>query len=80
MTGLLLAQAAEDPGLFLLDNSCPLMVDEVQYEDEEVRNMNHLNTLKKTLLAAGIILLMPIVLSASVFAERRQVEGMALIS
>ena len=37
--------------------------------------MNYVNTFKKVLLAAGIILLMPIVLSASVFAERRQVEG-----
>ena len=27
---LLLAQAAEDPGLFLLNNPCPLMIDEVQ--------------------------------------------------
>lgn len=37
--------------------------------------MNYVNTFKKVLLAAGIILLMPMVLSASVFAERRQVEG-----
>lgn len=37
--------------------------------------MNYVNTFKKVLLAAGIILLMPVVLSASVFAERRQVEG-----
>lgn len=27
---ILLAQAAEDPGLFLLNNPCPLMIDEVQ--------------------------------------------------
>lgn len=37
--------------------------------------MNYVNTFKKVLLAAGIILLMPMLLSASVFAERRQVEG-----
>ncbi len=27
---ILLAQAAEDPGLFLLNNPCPLMIDEIQ--------------------------------------------------
>ena len=27
---LLLAQATDDPGLFLLNNPCPLMIDEVQ--------------------------------------------------
>ncbi|MER2139344.1 MAG: hypothetical protein ABS965_04375, partial [Succiniclasticum sp.] len=37
--------------------------------------MNYVNTLKKVFLTAGIILLLPIVLSASVFAERRQLEG-----
>ena len=37
--------------------------------------MNYVNTLKKVFLTAGIILLLPIVLSASVFAERRQIEG-----
>jgi tetratricopeptide (TPR) repeat protein len=37
--------------------------------------MNCVNTLKKVFLTAGIILLLPIVLSASVFAERRQIEG-----
>ena len=27
---LILAQATEDPGMFLLNNPCPLMIDEVQ--------------------------------------------------
>ena len=37
--------------------------------------MNYLNSLKKIVLVMGLVLLLPMVLSASVFAERREVEG-----
>ena len=37
--------------------------------------MNSLNTLKKNILIMGIILLLPLFLSTSAFAERHQVEG-----
>ena len=37
--------------------------------------MNSLNTLRKSILIMGIILLLPLFLSPSAFAERQQVEG-----
>ena len=38
-------------------------------------HMNYLNTLKKIILVTGLVLLLPMILSTSAFAERREVEG-----